>query len=150
MRILYTFWQWTWGIIQTFTGFVVFLLFRKCPHYFFHGALVTEWNRWSSVSLGWFIFVADEKRHGWEDQFRREEVRKVVVHEYGHTIQSLILGPLYFVVVGLPSGVWCNSKRCEHKRCNEHISYYSFPTERSANHLGEKVSKEKAPEETDG
>ena len=29
-------------------------------------------------------------------------------HEYGHTIQCLLLGPLYWPVVALPSLIWCH------------------------------------------
>ena len=54
---------------------------------------------------GAFIFI-DTGAEG-------EEYKKTVsVHEYGHTIQSLILGPLYLFVVGIPSFVWCNNKKC--------------------------------------
>ena len=31
---------------------------------------------------------------------------RLLVHEYGHTIQSLILGPLYLVLIGIPSTLW--------------------------------------------
>ena len=57
-------------------------------------------------------------------------------HEYGHTIQSPILGPLWSFVIGLPSLIWCG---CFAKyRENHKVSYYSFYTEAWANKLGEK------------
>lgn len=52
-------------------------------------------------------------------------------HEYGHTRQSLILGPLYLLIVGLPSLLWAwwwNERRG--------VSYYSFYTEKWADRLG--------------
>lgn len=32
---------------------------------------------------------------------------KTIKHEYGHQLQSYILGPLYLLIIGLPSGLWC-------------------------------------------
>ena len=32
--------------------------------------------------------------------------KRLLVHEYGHTIQSLIFGPLYLIVMGIPSTLW--------------------------------------------
>ena len=52
-------------------------------------------------------------------------------HERGHSIQSMILGPLYLIVIGLPSllwAAWWNEDRG--------MSYYWFYTERWADHLG--------------
>lgn len=46
-------------------------------------------TRSTGVSLGWFVFWCTD-----------ESIRR---HEYGHTIQSRLLGPLYLPLVGLPS-----------------------------------------------
>ena len=59
---------------------------------------------------------------------------KYLAHEYGHTVQSRKLGPLYLIVVGLPSLIWAG---CFDKYREKHgISYYSFFTERWADKLG--------------
>ena len=51
-------------------------------------------------------------------------------HEYGHTVQSMILGPLYLFVIGIPSLIhawwWDKGKG----------SYYNFFTEKWADKLG--------------
>lgn len=55
----------------------------------------------------------------------------VWAHERGHSIQSMILGPLYLFVIGLPSllwAAWWNKDR--------NVSYYWFYTERWADYLG--------------
>lgn len=66
---------------------------------------------------------------------------RVLVHEYGHTIQSVILGPLYLIVISIPSGLWCNlSQAAEYRRKNK-VSYYAFYPEKWADHLGEKARK---------
>jgi hypothetical protein len=54
-------------------------------------------SRHTAVSLGWFVFWArGETRWFVLDERTRE-------HEYGHTHQSRLLGPLYLPLVGLPS-----------------------------------------------
>lgn len=56
---------------------------------------------------------------------------KFLRHELGHTKQSKILGPLYLLVIGLPSLIHAaiHSKVCKNK------DYYHFYTERCANKL---------------
>jgi hypothetical protein len=53
--------------------------------------------RSGAVSLGFFIFWSDVGN----GQFLLDERNKH--HEYGHSVQSRILGPLYLLVVGIPS-----------------------------------------------
>ena len=64
-------------------------------------------------------------------------------NEYGHTIQSLIFGPFYLIVTGIPSTLWGFLRYFQNKR-NNGISYFSFFAEKFANYLGEKVTKEKS------
>ena len=40
-KVLYIILQCTWGIFQTFLGFVIFLLHYKSKHYSYHGSIVT-------------------------------------------------------------------------------------------------------------
>lgn len=56
----------------------------------------------------------------------------LVKHECGHAKQSLYLGPLYLLVVGLPSFIW---NLTYNEATNKH-SYYWFYTEKWANKLG--------------
>lgn len=142
---LYRIWQCTWGILQTLLGLVLFLIHYKCKHYSYHGAIVTEWNSNSSISLGVFIFVSAEPFFvkKFEGQFSAQELSKrLLVHEYGHTIQSLILGPLYLIVMGIPSTLW--GFLFVKKRKEKQIPYGAFFTEKWANHLGECVTGEKS------
>ena len=57
---LYRLIQCTWGLPQTLLGLIVFLAHRKGRHFSYHGAIVTEWQGQSSVSLGQFLFVTAE------------------------------------------------------------------------------------------
>ena len=141
-RRLYLFVQCPWGLLQTAAGAVVFLRYRRRPHSRFHGAVVTVWPLWSSLSLGAFIFLTDKPPRDRGGQIPDREVsRRLLVHEYGHTVQSLILGPLYLPVVGLPSLLWAQLPLCQ-KKWRGNVSYFSFFTEKSANFLGEKAAKE--------
>ena len=74
-----------------------------------------------------------------------ERYDHLLVHEYGHTIQSLVLGPAYLLVVGLPSVLWGYLPRNKRKRAATGISYYHFITERTANILGEAICHSPAP-----
>lgn len=122
--MLYTLIQWTWGFLQTFLGAILYVLYRKYPHFRYHHAMVTVWNKPSSVSLGWFIFI--------EDRYPKE----LLAHEYGHTIQSLVLGPLYLPIIGIPSLIWFHI----HKPSKG--SYYSFYPEKTANALVKRYTDE--------
>ena len=105
LQFFYLVLQFTWGAIQNVLGFLLFLKNIRCEHE----------GDWGGVSLGAFIFINGK---------RGDEYKKTVsVHEYGHTIQSLILGPLYLFVVGIPSFVWCNNKKCIAYR-QEQNKYY--------------------------
>ena len=146
--IFYILIQCTWGILQTLLGFIVFLMNINNKHYFYNGAIVTVREAPSSVSLGMFVFVTSKpmKDKRIENKIPDEEIEeRLLVHEYGHTIQSLILGPLYLIVMGIPSTLWGFLPSCQKKRENGE-SYFSFFTERFANFLGEKITKEKSME----
>lgn len=134
-RLLYVLVQCTWGLLQTALGAAVFLRYAGQPHFLFHGAVATQYPLYSSLSLGLFIFVTDKPPGG------EENSRRLLVHEYGHTVQSLILGPLYLPVVGLPSLLWAQLPACQ-RRWRTDMPYYSFYTEWTADLLGERVTRE--------
>ena len=150
MKVFYIIWQCTWGILQSALGLIIFLMHIKDRHFTYYGAIVTEWKIKSSMSLGIFVFVTDapyfaEKFAGQIPVY--ELSSRLLVHEYGHTIQSLILGPLYLIIIGIPSTLWAFSPSCVKKRAKEQISYFSFFTEKWANFLGEKVTKKPSMEQ---
>lgn len=141
-RLLYLLLQCSWGLLQTLAGAAVFLVYRKRPRFRFHGAVVTVWPLCSSLSLGAFIFVTDKPPRDRSGQIPDREIsRRMLVHEYGHTVQSLILGPLYLPVVGLPSLLWAQLPACQ-RRWRGNLSYFSFLPEKTANSLGELAAKE--------
>ena len=126
--------QLSWGIIQTVFGFALFLKFKKCKHEIYKGSILTYVpDDFGGISLGLFIFVNGTKNENWIESTR--------AHEYGHTFQSLILGPLYLLVIGLPSMYWCNNKKMREKRKCDNISYYNFFTESGANFFGTRFGR---------
>ena len=145
-RILYIFFQLTWGFIQSLAGFVIFLLNLRREHFSYHGALVTKWSLSSSVSLGLFVFVAENYpayyKNGKVKYTKEEMQKKLLVHEYGHTIQSLIFGPFYLLFMGLPSCLWAGFPPVVSRRRKRRIPYGNFFTERLADHLGKAVTGE--------
>ncbi len=149
-KLLYVFCQCTWGILQTLLGMFVFLCHIGDKHYFYHGAVVTEWKDKSSVSLGLFVFVTAEPYFydKLKNDFTMAELsERLLVHEYGHTIQSLILGPLYLIIIGIPSTLWGFNPIAARRRRELPLSYFSFFTEKWANQLGEYVTRRKSMEQ---
>jgi hypothetical protein len=116
---------WTWCLPQTLLGFIVKCLTKKRHLVTVKGAALYETKiKGGSVSLGKYILLC--KAHS--------NSLYVQNHEYGHFIQSLILGWLYLIVIGIPSFIWSN---CFAKYRSKHnINYYSFYTEKWANKLG--------------
>lgn len=121
--------QFTWGIIQNLIGFFVFMFFKIFMGGNFKrrykNAFVCEALRLKGgVSLGCFIIINNSN-----DNY-------TLNHEYGHTLQSLILGVFYLLVIGLPSLIW--AAFFENYRKKNKINYYSFYTEKWANKLAGK------------
>ena len=81
-----------------------------------------------AVTLGCYVFVG-----------LNSEYRKTVKHELGHTIQSKILGPLYLIVIGIPSITYCGLRRIFPSLRKK--NYYDFYTEKWANNLSKKYIK---------
>jgi len=122
----------TWGILQSLVGFVGFLWFGRRPHYWYKGSIVTVVKgNWGGISLGAFIFIDEDIKKD------KAPVSLFVNHEYGHCIQSLLLGPLYLFIIGLPSMVW--ARFFDGYRRRKKINYYDFYTERWAEVLGTKT-----------
>ena len=91
--------------------------------------LIQNNNTMESMSIGQYIFINPSAQDG-----------IILRHEYGHTLQSKILGPLYIPLIVIPSFIWCylgNANNLNH--------YYSFYTESSANKLVGKVKGNDKP-----
>jgi len=141
-RIFYTILQLSWGILQNVLGILVliitFVINPKRKHSYYHGAIVTHWKFGFSMGCGMFIFFGH-----YDDPNRKGDC--VLVHEYGHTIQSIIVGPLFMFVIAIPSMIWAFLPCFKKYRKEKDVSYFRLYCEGWANHLGEKVLHEPAP-----
>lgn len=97
-RLLFFLLQFTWGLTVNLAGLFLFLCCFRGRREVFQNSIVTylPGNR-GGLSLGIFIFLSIHDA---------QESRRLRVHEYGHTIQCLFLGPLYWVIVVIPSAIW--------------------------------------------
>ena len=116
---------WLWQLPQNLVGFVMSRFFREEDD----GVFVRMSFFGSGVCLGEYILL--ERR-----LFIHE---RNVAHEKGHRIQSRILGPLYLVIVGVPSlirNLWDRAKHKEWPYAAKVRWYYSGFPENWADKLG--------------
>ena len=86
------------------------------------------------ISLGNYIFLDADGNYD----------NIIVRHEYGHQIQSLMLGPLYLIVIGLPSIIGNIINVIKYKYFRKYYDpdfYYKQPWEAWADKLGKVVRK---------
>ena len=106
-----------WELPQILVGALVKLFYctsgsRKVKTLNDGECTIQNWGMYSGVSLGWFQFTHPTANV------------TTASHEVGHSHQSLYLGPLYLIVIGLPSLIWAG---LIWKYTNK--SYYWFYTE---------------------
>ena len=84
--------NWTWELPQTLLGWVIMKKVKVYKIENFKGVkLVLMEDKKFGISLGRYVII--NKRHS----------QNTKNHEYGHCIQSKIFGPLYLLIIGLPS-----------------------------------------------
>lgn len=146
---LYWLIQCVWGLPQTVLGALLLLMHHRDEHFFYHGALVTRWQGRSSMSVGPFVFLTSDPFFvdKFQGRYTREELTgRLLVHEYGHTIQSMILGPLYLIIIGIPSTLWGWIPSLNRMRREKQVSYFAFFTESWANRWGAAITGRKSME----
>jgi hypothetical protein len=92
-KFLYYLIQWTWGIPMSLLGLIMFIVLKVCGcrSYWYRNAvcMVVPWN-FGGLELGMFFI-----RGKWNE--------RVCAHEYGHSIQNLWWGPLFPIIIAIPS-----------------------------------------------
>lgn len=89
-----------WQLPQNLIGLLILLFYKILGRILDSGSYEDAWTYvinhlgGSGLSLGYYIFLS--KLHTETD---------VVKHEYGHVMQSKILGPFYLFVIAIPSGL---------------------------------------------
>lgn len=130
--------QFTWALPQNLAGGIAYLILsKKYNHERFHNSFITYIAKegFGGVSIGIFIFINPTRTGDWLHDTR--------VHEYGHTIQSLVLGPVWPFVIALPSVIWCGMPALVKYRKKNDVSYYWLYCEGWANLWGARFSNEK-------
>jgi len=120
---------WLWQLPQNLLGLILLLIYRY--RYLWledRGRLYFVCVDFpSGISLGRYIIL------------KREDSSNTYNHEFGHSIQSRYLGPLYLIVIGLPSllgNIW---DRLFHRGWSwreREWWYYHQPWESWADRLG--------------
>ena len=123
-----------WELPQNIFGLVVYAI-MKSRHRIInaepetHRLFIETPN--TGVSLGWFIFWTPA---GNRFPYLTNDCR---MHEYGHAKQSVMLGPAYLIVVGIPSLSRVFYRKCFRKRYGMHWkNYFNGYPENWADRLG--------------
>lgn len=99
--IAYWIGQLTWGILMTFIGALVTLFclifFKGKIHKNGYGFITEVFGNWGGLELGAFALCGNYSK---TDTIWYEHTRK---HEFGHSLQNLIFGPLFPFIVAIPS-----------------------------------------------
>lgn len=98
MRKLFYILNFTWGIIMNIIGGIGALVIMAMGHKPIRhaGNIVFKFgHHWGGVSLGIFTFMCVESGE------------RTLNHEFGHSIQNAIFGPLFPFIVAIPSFIRC-------------------------------------------
>lgn len=117
---------WTWCFPQSILGLTLYLKFKHknkildIKEYKNIKVVTIEEKTFGGISLGKFIILD-------------KNVKKELKHEYGHTIQNYILGPLYLFIIGILSySLFLMNK----KKKISNDNYYKYFPENWADLLG--------------
>ena len=125
MELLISILSFLWQLPQNIIGWIVVSYFASEVS---EGIYVWNDSTYTgSVSLGNYIILGAGRN------------RDTLRHETGHQTQSLMLGPLYLLVIGLPSIIWAglwNIPSVASRLSDKGITYYDFYTEKWADELG--------------
>lgn len=114
-----------WQLPQNIMGIILRLFYKQDYSLWYKDRIIRVCKHFpGGISLGNNVIV---KKYPYNT-----ETWNTVKHEWGHTRQSLYLGPMYLLVVGLPSLTWAML----HGNVIKNKDYYSFWTEAWADKLG--------------
>lgn len=129
-RIIFYILSFTWGGITSWIGLLVILFSLPFGRVFtYHGRLYAIWGSdWGGCELGCFFICG---------RFSKEHT---LMHECGHGLQNCIWGPLFPIVIALPSAIRYWYRRLKRKHNPQVIlpKYDSIWFEGQATRWGEK------------
>ena len=114
-----------WQLPQNIVGLFVLLFYKpttkKIYNHIYNDIYYYQAHSFpGGISLGKYIILGHDDRLS-------------ILHEHGHQIQSLYLGPLYLFIIGIPSITWASLYGRVIKPT--HNGYYKFYTEKWADKL---------------
>lgn len=134
MKFILAIFMFFWELPQLILGLLLFVILAPFSQYLFKykGVYVYKfrWFNFGSLQLGSFMFLASHSLSG-EATFFAD----LVSHEYGHKIQSKLIGPWLMIAVILPSFIHA----CIYSlfRLHKYYNYYSVLWESTASDLGQ-------------
>ena len=133
-------WHWSWCLPQTLLGYLMYKKYKEnnwvnsVIEYRMGTILIRQFRLNGGRSLGKFVFTHDYEKEQ-DKVWKLTAQEKMDKHEYGHAIQSMLLGPFYLFIIGLPSISWHKYYKIVNKK--KEINYYKdFYTERWADKWG--------------
>lgn len=113
-----------WQLPQNLVGLILTLFYKFDSTVVHKDKIIRICHNFpGGISLGDYIFVS---KKNWN----------TIRHEYGHSVQSKYLGPLYLIVIGLPSIIWAGLYGTKLFPYTKN-GYYVFYSEKWADKLGE-------------
>lgn len=111
-----------WQLPQNIVGLLIILYIKGETKHVYQNIKYYYYDPFpGGISLGNYLIIGNK----WS---------QTIKHEFGHAIQSRMLGPLYLPVIGIPSIIWAWLYGPIIKETKN--GYYRFYTERWADKLG--------------
>lgn len=110
-----------WQLPQNLIGLILILIIQGEQKHKYNNINYYYYDPFpGGISLGNYLIVGSQHSQS-------------IKHEYGHAIQSRILGPLYLIIIGIPSIIWAALYGQIIPRYKN--NYYRFYTEKWADKL---------------
>ena len=137
LGILYWILSLTWGGIMSIPGLVVGLLVLACGgklHKNGFSVIIEIGGNWGGINLGVISLC------GSYSVTNRVFFKHTRSHEFGHSIQNIIFGPLQLFIVGIPSAIryWYKIIAQKNGKIFDHDWYESIWFEGTASKWGKK------------
>ena len=136
--IIVTILNYTWGILATLIGWLVFSfciiflrkkIIKNTPYKWMRALLLG--NNWGGCSLGLVMLVAD----GMGSEYTSHTFK----HELGHSVQNAFYGPFWLFIVAIPSGIRYLYRNSKISKGKELPDYDQIWFEGSATDIGGNV-----------
>ena len=123
-----------WQLPQNLLGLLLLMFYKTKHRYILPSGVEAHFCSYfpGGISLGKYsIMNTYNYRVSYEECIKRDTVKHEAI---GHAKQSMMLGPLYLLIVGLPSLIWATIYGKVIKPTKN--GYYKFYTESWADKLG--------------